>query len=35
MMEVIPIQLLQIPFAKEKGFEPAKFINASKITTKE
>jgi len=32
IMEVIPLQLIQIPFSKKRGFDPAKFNNANKIT---
>jgi len=35
ILEVIPVQLMQIPLANNRGFEPAKFLNASKVTKKE
>ena len=35
ILEMIPVQLLTIPLAKAKGFEPATFEHASKITARE
>ena len=32
IVEVIPLQLIQIPFSKKRGFEAGKFNNASKVT---
>jgi glucosamine--fructose-6-phosphate aminotransferase (isomerizing) len=32
VLEIIPIQLLMVPMAIARGFEPAKFLNGSKIT---
>ena len=31
-LEIIPIQLLMIPMARARGFEPAAFLNSSKVT---
>jgi glucosamine--fructose-6-phosphate aminotransferase (isomerizing) len=31
-LEIIPIQLLMVPMAIARGFEPAKFLNGSKVT---
>lgn len=33
ILEILPIQLLMIPMARARGFEPAAFLNSSKITT--
>lgn len=35
MLEALPIQFMQIPLAIARNFEPAAFLNASKITSKE
>ena len=35
ILEIIPIQLLTITLAHAKGYEPAAFINCSKVTLKE
>jgi glucosamine--fructose-6-phosphate aminotransferase (isomerizing) len=32
VLEILPIQLLMVPMAVARGFEPAKFLNGSKIT---
>lgn len=32
VLEIIPIQLLMMPMAIARGFEPAKFLNGSKVT---
>lgn len=32
VLEILPIQLLMVPMAIARGFEPAKFLNGSKIT---
>jgi glucosamine--fructose-6-phosphate aminotransferase (isomerizing) len=32
VLEIIPIQLLMVPMAIARGFEPAKFLNGSKVT---
>lgn len=32
VVEILPIQLLMVPMALARGFEPAKFLNGSKIT---
>ncbi len=32
VLEILPIQLLMVPMATARGFEPAKFLNGSKIT---
>jgi glutamine---fructose-6-phosphate transaminase (isomerizing) len=32
ILEIIPIQLLLIPMARARGFEPAAFLNSSKVT---
>lgn len=32
ILEILPIQLLMVPMALARGFEPAKFLNGSKIT---
>ncbi|MGQ3215659.1 MAG: SIS domain-containing protein [Shinella sp.] len=32
VLEILPIQLLMVPMALARGFEPAKFLNGSKIT---
>jgi glucosamine--fructose-6-phosphate aminotransferase (isomerizing) len=31
-LEIIPIQLLMVPMAVARGFEPAKFLNGAKVT---
>ena len=31
-LEIIPIQLLMVPMAIARGFEPAKFLNGAKVT---
>ena len=33
VLEILPIQFLMVPMAIARGFEPAKFLNGSKITT--
>lgn len=33
VLEILPIQLLMVPMAIARGFEPAKFLNGSKVTT--
>ena len=35
LVEIIPVQYLVIPLALARGFEPAAFLNARKITTGE
>lgn len=35
MLEIIPAQLLTIPLAESRGFEPVHFPNATKVTTVE
>ena len=35
IVEILPVQLLMIPLARSRGFEPAAFLNASKVTTEE
>lgn len=35
VLEILPIQLLMVPMAEARGFEPAKFLNGSKITVVE
>lgn len=35
VLEILPVQFLVIPLAKARGFEPAAFLNAQKITTGE
>lgn len=32
VLEILPIQLLMVPMAIARGFEPAKFLNGSKVT---
>jgi glucosamine--fructose-6-phosphate aminotransferase (isomerizing) len=32
VLEILPIQLMMVPMATARGFEPAKFLNGSKIT---
>ena len=32
VLEILPIQLLMVPMGVARGFEPAKFLNGSKIT---
>lgn len=32
VLEILPIQLLMVPMALSRGFEPAKFLNGTKIT---
>ncbi|MGE3871961.1 MAG: SIS domain-containing protein [Parvibaculaceae bacterium] len=32
VLEIIPIQLLMVPMAMARGFEPAQFLNGSKVT---
>jgi glucosamine 6-phosphate synthetase-like amidotransferase/phosphosugar isomerase protein len=32
ILEIIPIQLLMVPMAIARGFEPARFRNGSKVT---
>lgn len=32
VLEILPIQLLMVPMAIARGFQPAKFLNGSKIT---
>lgn len=32
VLEILPIQLLMVPMAIARGYEPAKFLNGSKIT---
>ncbi|MEA3537003.1 SIS domain-containing protein [Rhizobium sp. CC-YZS058] len=32
VLEILPIQLLMVPMASARGFEPAKFLNGSKVT---
>ncbi len=32
VLEILPIQLLMVPMALARGFEPAKFLNGSKVT---
>jgi glucosamine--fructose-6-phosphate aminotransferase (isomerizing) len=32
VLEILPIQLLMVPMALARGFEPAQFLNGSKIT---
>lgn len=32
VLEIVPIQLMMVPMALARGFEPAKFLNGSKIT---
>jgi glucosamine--fructose-6-phosphate aminotransferase (isomerizing) len=32
VLEILPVQLLMVPMAIARGFEPAKFLNGSKIT---
>jgi glucosamine--fructose-6-phosphate aminotransferase (isomerizing) len=32
VLEIAPIQLMTVPMAKARGFEPAKFLNGAKIT---
>jgi glucosamine--fructose-6-phosphate aminotransferase (isomerizing) len=32
VLEIIPIQLLMVPMAIARGFEPARFLNGSKVT---
>ena len=31
-LEIIPIQLMMVPMAIARGFEPAKFLNGAKVT---
>jgi glucosamine--fructose-6-phosphate aminotransferase (isomerizing) len=33
ILNIVPMQLLQVPLATARGFVPAQFLNASKITT--
>ena len=33
--EILPVQLMTIPLAQQRGFEPAQFEHASKITRHE
>lgn len=33
ILNVVPLQLLQVPLATARGFVPAQFLNASKVTT--
>ncbi len=35
VLEILPVQFLVIPLAIARGFEPAAFLNAKKITTGE
>jgi glucosamine--fructose-6-phosphate aminotransferase (isomerizing) len=35
ILNIVPIQLLQVPLAIARGFVPAQFLNASKVTTLE
>jgi glucosamine--fructose-6-phosphate aminotransferase (isomerizing) len=35
VLEILPVQFLVIPLAIARGFEPAAFLNAQKITTGE
>ena len=35
ILEIVPIQLLMIPLARARGFEPAAFLNSSKVTSVE
>jgi glucosamine--fructose-6-phosphate aminotransferase (isomerizing) len=35
IVEILPVQYLVIPLAIARGFEPAAFLNAQKITTGE
>lgn len=35
ILNIVPIQLMQVPLALARGFEPAQFLNASKVTTME
>ncbi|CAN7651385.1 hypothetical protein [Pararhizobium sp. LjRoot238] len=32
VLEILPIQLMMVPMAIARGFEPAKFLNGSKGT---
>jgi len=33
ILEIIPLQLFMVPFAKARGFKPAIFLNGTKVTT--
>ena len=33
ILNIVPLQLLQVPLATARGFVPAQFLNASKVTT--
>ena len=33
LVNIVPIQVMQVPLAIARGFEPAQFLNAAKITT--
>lgn len=33
LLNIVPVQLMQVPLALARGFEPAKFLNATKVTT--
>ncbi len=33
VLDIVPIQLLQVPLAIARGFVPAQFLNATKVTT--
>src|SRR3569623_1604333 len=33
ILNIVPLQLLQVPLARARGFVPAQFLNASKVTT--
>jgi glucosamine--fructose-6-phosphate aminotransferase (isomerizing) len=33
ILNIVPVQLLQVPLATARGFVPAQFLNASKVTT--
>lgn len=33
ILNIVPVQLLQVPLATARGFEVAQFLNASKVTT--
>lgn len=33
VLEILPLQLLMVPMAIARGFEPAKFLNGTKVTT--
>jgi glucosamine--fructose-6-phosphate aminotransferase (isomerizing) len=32
VLEILPIQLVMVPMAIARGFEPAQFLNGSKVT---